>query len=66
MQIKLPRKPTSMKSKPIPIPSKSESEFDILNSNFNPNKNSPPNSWTTRLKTRLEPYNIFNSLETKR
>tara|TARA_B100001540_G_C15740548_1_gene612050 strand:+ start:277 stop:477 length:201 start_codon:yes stop_codon:yes gene_type:complete len=65
MQIKLPEKPKLAKTKPMAIPKKEESEFDITINNFNPNKNSPPNSWTNRLMNRLEPYNIFNNFEIK-
>jgi hypothetical protein len=39
------------------------SQYGLTESNFDPNKNSPPNSWTRRLNTRIDNYCSFNILE---
>jgi hypothetical protein len=50
-------------SQPIPIPGKKKSniiEYSLKQNFFNPNKSSPPNSWNTRLLSRLEICNNNN------
>ena len=41
-----------------------KSQYGLTESNFDPNKNSPPNSWTRRLNTRIDNYCSFNILKT--
>jgi len=50
-------------SQPIPIPEKKNNinEYSLKQNFFNPNKSSPPNSWNTRLLSRLEIYNNNNN-----
>lgn len=51
-------------SQPIPIPGKKNNinEYSLKQNFFNPNKSSPPNSWNTRLLSRLEIYNNSNNI----
>ena len=53
---------TSTKSRAIPIPKKKvvseiyNEQYDLKTNCFDPDKNSPPNSWTSRLLERIENY----------
>ena len=53
------------RSSPIEIKKKNPqgSQYGLTESNFDPNKNSPPNSWTRRLNTRIDNYCSLNILE---
>jgi len=61
MDVEITVTPSSTISRAIPIPNKKSIVSDIykeqygLKTNcFDPNKNSPPNSWTSRLLERIE------------
>ena len=53
---------TSTKTREIPIPKKNvnseiyNEQYDLKTNCFDPDKNSPPNSWTSRLLERIENY----------
>ena len=53
---------TSTKTSAIPIPKKKvvseiyNEQYDLKTNCFDPDKNSPPNSWTSRLLERIENY----------
>ena len=53
---------TSTKTRAIPIPKKKvvseiyNEQYDLKTNCFDPDKNSPPNSWTSRLLERIENY----------
>ena len=53
---------TSTKTREIPIPKKKvvseiyNEQYDLKTNCFDPDKNSPPNSWTSRLLERIENY----------
>ena len=53
---------TSTKNREIPIPKKNmnseiyNEQYDLKTNCFDPDKNSPPNSWTSRLLERIENY----------
>ena len=53
---------TSTKTMAIPIPKKKvvseiyNEQYDLKTNCFDPDKNSPPNSWTSRLLERIENY----------
>ena len=53
---------TSTKTRAIPIPKKKvvseiyNEQYDLKTICFDPDKNSPPNSWTSRLLERIENY----------
>ena len=53
---------TSTKTRTIPIPKKKvvseiyNEQYDLKTNCFDPDKNSPPNSWTSRLLERIENY----------
>ena len=52
----------STKNREIPIPKKNmnseiyNEQYDLKTNCFDPDKNSPPNSWTSRLLERIENY----------
>ena len=53
----------SLRSAPIIIPKKNNTKnttkkqkYDLIRSNMMPDNSSPPNSWQSRLKTRLDKY----------
>ena len=53
---------TTTKTRAIPIPKKKvvseiyNEQYDLKTNCFDPDKNSPPNSWTSRLLERIENY----------
>jgi len=53
---------TSTKTRAIQIPKKKvvseiyNEQYDLKTNCFDPDKNSPPNSWTSRLLERIENY----------
>lgn len=60
MEIPTPSRTNASPSKaiPIPIPTKpaftrGDDEYSLKQSNFDPNKFSPPSSWNNRLRARL-------------
>ena len=51
------------KTQPLAIPgslNKSSSEYSLKKNFFDPNKSSPPNSWNSRLLSRIENYNNYD------
>lgn len=49
----------SLRSAPIIIPKKNNTKkqkYDLIRSNMMPDNSSPPNSWQSRLKIRLDKY----------
>lgn len=53
----------SLRSAPIIIPKKNNTKnntkklkYDLIRSNMMPDNSSPPNSWKSRLKIRLDKY----------
>ena len=58
MSAPLLTRPSATKAVAIPIPQKPSStddhgEYSLKQSNFDPNKFSPPSSWNNRLRARL-------------
>jgi hypothetical protein len=60
---------TSTKTREIPIPKKNvnseiyNEQYDLKKNCFDPDKSSPPNSWTSRLLERIENYSGNNKIE---
>ena len=53
--IQIPTKYTTI-TKPVNSNENNKHTYHLNCNNFNPDKASPPNSWTSRLRIRLEKY----------